>query len=81
MVALGAEAVELATRLIGDPGTADTEQVEFLRTAMEFQTGAEAALEAGEDRRAVHLAKLAQWWSLKAVVLPGGITDERVIKL
>ncbi len=26
--------------------------------------------------RAAHLAHQAQWWALKAVVLPGGITDE-----
>jgi hypothetical protein len=76
MVALGAEAIELATRLIGDPAAADTEQLDLLETAKGYQAEAEAALEAGEDRQAVHLAHLAQWWALKAVVLPGGITDE-----
>lgn len=76
MVALGGEAVELATELVGAQSATDTEQADLLETAKQFQASAEAALEAGEDRRAAHLAHLAQWWSLKAVVLPGGITDE-----
>ncbi len=76
-VALGAEAVELAKRLLNDQVVAaDTEQQDFLATAEEFLAQARRALEAGADLRAAHLAHLAQWWALKAVVLPGGITNE-----
>lgn len=76
-VALGAEAVELAGRVLSEQeGGAETEQSEFLATAEEFLAQAQAALEAGEEGRAAHLAHMAQWWSLKAVVIPGGITDE-----
>ena len=74
-VALGAEAIELATRILGDQG-ADDEQGDLLAVAEEFQAKAMEALEAGYLRRAVHYAHLAQWWALKAIVLPGGITDE-----
>jgi hypothetical protein len=75
-VALGGEAVELAKRLLGDQPTADSESQEMLDTAEEFLKAAIEALEAGEEGRAIHLAHLAKWWALKAVVLPGGITDE-----
>ncbi|MCJ7628642.1 MAG: hypothetical protein MUO50_09665 [Longimicrobiales bacterium] len=76
-VALGAEAVELAKRLLGEQdGGADTEQAGLLATAEEFLAQSQRALEAGEDVPAAHLAHQAQWWALKAVVLPGGITDE-----
>jgi hypothetical protein len=74
-VALGREAIALAARLLGDP-VSDVQSQELFDTAVEFQTNAEEALEAGEEARAAHLARLAQWWALKAVVLPGGITDE-----
>lgn len=74
-VALGAEAIELATRILGDQG-ADDEQGDLLAVAEEFQAKAIEALEAGQLRWAVHYAHLAQWWALKAIVLPGGITDE-----
>lgn len=76
-VAFGAEAVDLAKRLLDEQvGGADTEQLDLLATAEEFLAQARTALEAGENKRAGHLAKQAQWWALKAVVLPGGITDE-----
>jgi hypothetical protein len=75
VVALGRESIELATRLLGDP-ISDTESQDLLAIARRFQGEAEEALEAGEEARAVHLARQAQWWALKAVVLPGGITDE-----
>jgi len=76
-VALAGEAVELATRLLGEQAAeADTEQMDLLATAEEFLAQAVAALEAGEEARAVHLAHLARWWSLKAVILPGDITEE-----
>lgn len=79
-VALGAEAIELATRLL-DEAVATAEQAEqddLLATALEFQAQAQTALEAGELARAAHLARLAQWWALKALVLPDGVTDEEV---
>jgi len=76
-VALAGEAVELATEILGEQdGGADTEQLDLLTTAEEFLAQAEAALEAGEKTRASHLAHMAQWWALKALILPGGITDE-----
>lgn len=76
-VALGAEAVALATRLLDEQG-ADEEQLRYLDTATEYQRAAEAALAAGDLERAIHFADLAQWTALKAVVLPGGVTDEEV---
>jgi hypothetical protein len=75
-VALGAEAIELAERILSAQTTADTESQESLDTAEEFLAQARRALEAEEEARAIHLAHLAQWWALKAVVLPGGITEE-----
>jgi hypothetical protein len=76
-VALGAEAVGLAKRILSDQGPyADTEHLDLLATAEEFLARARRALEAGEEAGAAHLAHQAQWWALKAVVLPGGITDE-----
>jgi predicted NBD/HSP70 family sugar kinase len=50
--------------------------MDLLATAEEFLIQARRALEAGEEARAAHLAHLAEWWALKAVVLPGGVTDE-----
>lgn len=80
IVALGAEAVDLATELLADQD-ADSEQQDLLATAVEFQAQAEEALSAGETARAAHLARLAEWWSLKAVVLPDGVTDEEIQQL
>jgi hypothetical protein len=76
-VALADEAVGLAERILDeqDPA-AETEQLDLLATAKEFLAMAHRALEAGELARAAHLAHQAQWWALKAVVIPGGITDE-----
>ncbi len=76
-VALGAEAIELAKRILGeqDFGT-DTQQWDLLATAEEFLAQAQRALEAGAEARAAHLAHMAHWWALKAVVLPGGVTAE-----
>lgn len=74
-VQLGSAAVALADRILEGTG-ADDEQLRFLEQAHEFQRQAEAALDAGEDRRAAHLAHMAQWTALKAVVLPGGVTEE-----
>lgn len=76
-VALGASAVALATRLL-DEQSADEEQLLYLETAAEYQRAAEAALDAGDVGRAIQLSNLAEWTALKAVVLPGGVTDEEV---
>ena len=78
-VALAAEAIELAGEILSPPDVQPTaDQSDLLAMAVEFLAQAEAALEAGEDVHATHLAHLAQWWALKAVVLPGGITDAEV---
>jgi len=75
-VELGATAVSLASRLLDGQSVVDAEQLRFLDQAGEYQAEAEAALADGSPRRAAHLANLAIWTSLKAVVLPGGITEE-----
>ncbi len=74
-VDLGAAAVDLATDLLAQ-GTPDQEQLDLLAAAQEYMAQSRAALEAGELGRAIHFAHQAQWWALKAVVLPGGITEE-----
>jgi hypothetical protein len=76
-VQLGAQAVALAERIIGEEGT-DDERMDFLEVAKGFQEKAEEALLAGDLRTAVHCAHLAQWWALKAVVLPDGVTEEEI---
>jgi len=75
-VELGETAVSLATRLLDEAGGPDDEQAVFLAIAQEQMAQAQAALEAGDLWRALHLSHLAQWSALKAVVLPGGVTDE-----
>ncbi|HSG48211.1 MAG TPA: hypothetical protein VLA43_10385 [Longimicrobiales bacterium] len=75
-VGLGETAVTLAMRLLNEAGGPDEEQAVFLAIAQEQLAQAQAALEAGDLWRALHLAHLAQWSALKAVVLPGGVTDE-----
>jgi len=78
-VDLAEEAVVLAQRLMDDQDqVSDTEQLELLAMAQDYLSEARRALEAGQSSRAAHLAHLAQWWALKAVVVPGGITDEDV---
>ncbi len=74
MLTMGNQAVELATRLIGD--APDPEQLRFLERAIEAQRAAQAAWEAGELGRAAALAEHALITSLKAVVVPGGVTEE-----
>jgi hypothetical protein len=73
-VALGAEAVEMAARLL-EP-RADEQQKRLLAEARELQRQAEAALKEGHEGRAMELAEAASQTALKAVVLPGGITDQ-----
>lgn len=74
-VELGGTAVALATRILDAHG-ADEAQLRLLDSAAGFQRRAEAALAAGQLDRAVALAERACWTALKAVVLPGGVTDE-----
>lgn len=76
-VRLGASAIALATRILEETGATE-EQLRFLQGAAEYQAHAVASLEAGNHRRAVHFARWAEWWALKAVVVPGGITDEEL---
>jgi len=73
-VELGATAIELAQGILDEEG-ADEEQLDLMAVAQEFQARANDLLEAGEVRWAAHFAHLAEWWALKAVVLPGGVTD------
>jgi hypothetical protein len=74
-VELGAAAIALARGILDEEGS-DDEQEDLLAVAQIFQDQALAAMDGGDLRRAVHYAHLAEWWALKAVVLPGGITDE-----
>jgi hypothetical protein len=76
MVALAETAVGLATRLLDEAGGPDEEQADFLALAEEQLAQAVAALEAENTWRAIHLAHLAEWSALKALVLPGDVTDE-----
>jgi hypothetical protein len=74
-VSLAGTAVSLATRILESQNAQD-EQLRYLEAAREYLARAEAALEAGNDGRAVYLAEHAHWASLKALVLPGGVTVE-----
>lgn len=74
-VGLGSTAVGLAARILHDEG-ADEAQLRLLESAARFQEQAEAALAEGHAARAVAMAGKACWTALKAVVLPGGITEE-----
>lgn len=76
MVEFASTAVSLATRLLNAAGGPDDEQAVFLAVAEEHLALAERALAGGNHWRAIHLAHVAQWMALKAVVLPGGVTDE-----
>jgi hypothetical protein len=76
MVELGETAVSLATRLLNAAGGPDDEQARFLAIAQEELAEAAAALDKGDSWRAIHLAHLAQWTALKAVVLPDGVTED-----
>ena len=74
-VALGAEAVALAERLLEgiDPSP---EQLRHLEHARQLQRRAEAALDEGRNAAAVELAEAAQIAALKAVVLPDGVSEQ-----
>ncbi len=73
-IALAGTAIELATRLL--PDDPEPEQLRFLRVAERHLRAAVALAEAGQTGRAVHQAELAVWNALKAVVLPGGVSEE-----
>ena len=72
---LGATAVALAERLL-ENDVADDEQSRFLATAHELLQKAREAFAEGHYGRAVHFAELSSWAALKAVVVPGGVTEE-----
>jgi hypothetical protein len=74
-VELGASAVSLATRILDDNGATEP-QIRLLEAAVEFQQKAETALVEGDGQRAVAFAGKACWTALKAVVLPGGVSEE-----
>lgn len=62
-----------------DAATDVTErQNRWLAHAQRLLALAELALENGHFGRAVHFAQHAQWSALKAVILPGGITEEEL---
>ena len=82
-VAFAATSIDLATRLIqSDAAVSDVavhdRQNRWLRHAHKMLAFAERALGNGNYGRAVHFAHHAQWSALKAVILPGGITDEEL---
>lgn len=86
-------AVALAERLIADDVVPVTDVLttsdvvatdvvdrrnKWLAHAKRWLSRAETALENGHFARAVHAAHHAQWSALKAVILPGGITEEEI---
>ena len=74
-VALGAEAVALAERLLEgtDPSPG---QLRHLEHAQQLQRRAEAAFDEGRHTAAAELAHGAQIAALKAVVLPEGVSEQ-----
>lgn len=74
---LGATAVALAERLV-ENDVLDDEQLRFLATAHELLEKAHSAFAEGHYGRAVHYAEAASWAALKAVVVPGGISEEEM---
>jgi hypothetical protein len=77
VVELSGTAVGLAGRILDEQG-ADEEQKRLLRAAQLQQRKAVAALAQGDTERAVAYAIDACWTALKAIVLPGGVTEEEV---
>ncbi len=76
-IQLGVTAVALAERLL-ENDVLDDEQTRYLETAHELLEKAHTAFAEGQFGRAVHFAEAASWSALKAVVLPGGITEEEL---
>lgn len=85
-VSLAETAVSLAERIIAaeDVPVRDAvtdvadRQNRWLAHAKRFLHRAQRALESGHYARAVHFAHHAHWSALKAVILPGGITEEEI---
>jgi HEPN domain-containing protein len=85
-VALAGTAVALAERLVDAedtpvPATATDvreRQNRWLAHAKRMLALAEEALVSGRYARAVHFAHHAHWSALKAVILPGGITEDEL---
>ncbi|MEX2048625.1 MAG: HEPN domain-containing protein [Gemmatimonadota bacterium] len=85
-VSVAGTSVALADSLVADDTTpvrqlaADvrTHQNRWLTHAHRMLERAQVALDAGYYARAVHFAHHAHWSALKAVILPGGITQEEL---
>jgi hypothetical protein len=79
-VALADSLVADATTPVRQLGAADVRahQNRWLRHAHRMLERAQAALDAGHYARAVHFAHHAHWSALKAVILPGGVTQEEL---
>jgi HEPN domain-containing protein len=79
-VALGERLVAATDTPVREVGSSDVRnrQNRWLAQAKRFLFLAERALDAGYNARAVHFAYHAHWSALKAVILPGGITDEEL---
>lgn len=84
-VGLAGTSLELAKRLIDADATVAAEvhdrRNRWLAHAERMLAVAEHALGQGLFGRAAHFARHAQWSALKAVILPGGITDEEVRRM
>jgi hypothetical protein len=61
--------------LVDDAGAAD-EQLRLLAVAAKYVGLADDALSAGDAARATHLAGLAEWTALRAVVWPDGVSAD-----
>jgi HEPN domain-containing protein len=88
-VSLAATSVALAERLVNASDTpvpvrpvvttnVQQHQNRWLAHAKRMLARAERSLAAGHYARAVHYAEHAHWLALKAVVLPGGVTEEEL---
>lgn len=78
-VELGATAILLAKRILEDLDRSDDEG--YLVTAEEYQAEADKIIAGGTFGRAIHYAHLAQWWALKAILVPGEASGEEIAAL
>lgn len=78
-VELGATAIVLANEILAETGGIDDEG--YLVTAEEYQAQAEEIIAGGTYGRAIHYAHLAQWWALRAIVVPTEATSEEIADL
>jgi len=79
-VALADVAVALGGHLVDQAGAAD-EQLRILSVAAKYTGLAHDALSAGDVPRATHLAGLAEWTALRAVVWPDGVNADEAREL